>query len=443
MKPIVNKVIAFVEEHKLFDKNQTIIIGVSGGADSIALLSILNNEGYKCVAAHCNFHLRGEESDRDMLFVTDYCNQNNIELVTTHFKTEEYAKEKHISIEMAARDLRYTWFHNLLAEYNTNVLAIAHHSDDVIETFFINLLRGTGLHGLTGIKPKNGEIVRPLLCLSRSEILDYLSETHQSFVTDSSNNTNDYLRNKIRNVVIPEFVKASPTAKKTILKTIKNLRASEIYQDSEIEKIRENVEIKKTEVTKYDLSSIVTSSNCKLLLFELLRPYNASEVIIQSILESGLQSSGLVFYTNGYKLIKSRQFLEVIPNESAPFNESYYIEEINKVAHLPIPMQFEVIGIEKLEIVKDKTHCYLDMSKLEFPLRIRHWAEGDFFVPFGKNNRKKLSDFFINEKMSLQEKEQCLLLTNANNDIIWVIGRRADNRFKVTEKTETVLQITI
>lgn len=438
------KVLKFIEENQLFRKGQLVIVGVSGGADSIALLSILHNNGYRCLAAHCNFHLRGSEADRDMGFVECFCEEHNIDYAVSHFNTADYAKRTRQSIEMAARELRYNWFEQLKTERGSAILAIAHHSDDVIETFFINMLRGAGLHGLTGIKENNGCAVRPMLCVSRAEILDYLEFKGQEYVTDSSNLRNDYLRNKIRNIVIPELENASPEAKKSILKTVQHLRASEELQNNTIEHWRNNVSECSDSIVKIDLLPIVENDHKRILLFELLRPFGGTEQIADSILKSKLSASGLEFYTSSHRIVKDRQRLLISNMYTTTYNKDVYtIDSLDTALVSPFRLSMETYKNGEKEIIRTAQHCYLDKAKVVLPLILRHWKNGDIFVPFGRSNKKKLSDFFINEKMSLPEKESCYILENGNGEILWIVGKRSDNRYRITENTKDVLHLSI
>lgn len=440
----IDKVRNFIEEHQLFETGSPIVVGVSGGPDSVALLSILHKLNYNCVSAHCNFHLRGEESDRDMVFVQQLTSALNIPLLVTHFKTEEYAETNHISIEMAARELRYGWFEKIRVEYASKAIAIAHHSDDVIETFFINLMRGSGLQGLTGIKPRNGYIIRPLLCLSRQDIMSFIKEEGLEYVVDSTNNENDYVRNKIRNIVIPNLTDINVSAKKNILKSISNLRQSELLQKDVIGSWNENTVTDGPDKTVINLNSVFSSPHKSIILFELLRPYQGSAEIVKEILKSNIEDSGLKFFTNDYVYVKNRNLLEIKRKDSIEeismvvpeFSESLIIER-------PLHMVFETHAVNEVSIKKCKTDCYVDLDKVLFPLKIRQWKHGDIFCPFGQNKRKKVSDFFVDEKLSILEKESTLILTTADDQIVWIIGKRPDNRFRITEKTHNLLHISI
>lgn len=434
------KVRKYIVDHSLCATTSPIIVGLSGGPDSVALLCVLKELGYNCIAAHCNFHLRGKESDRDMNFAIDLAEKKQIPIKLVHFDTKTYAANHHISIEMAARELRYEWFSSLMKETDATAVAIAHHSDDVVETLLINLMRGTGLHGLTGIKPKNGSIIRPLLCVSRHEVLEYLEGMGQGYVVDSSNNENEYLRNKLRNIIIPEMELATPAVKKNILRTIDNLQRSENLQNETIQLWTEKTVSEVDGIRIIKLDALQKQVNKKFLLFELLRPYNGTIDIVQHIFESKELTSGQKFLTTSHVIIKNRNELQI---EDLKQNNNYnlVIDENVCCIETPLHLRFELLDKEEVCIKRDKTHCYIDAEKIKYPLCIRSWKKGDSFVPFGQTGTKKLSDFFVNEKLSLIEKERCLILTNGDGCIMWIIGYRSDNRYRITGKTKKVMHI--
>ena len=437
----LEKVKDYIDKNALCTTNKPIIVGFSGGPDSVALLCVLNALGYTCMAAHCNFHLRGEESDRDMKFAIDLAEKKQIPIKLVHFETKTYAANHHISIEMAARELRYAWFSSLMKETEATSVAIAHHSDDVVETLLINLMRGTGLHGLTGIKPQNGNIIRPLLCVSRQEVLEYLNEIGQDYVIDSSNNENDYLRNKLRNIIIPEMELAIPAVKKNIIRTINNLQRSENLQNETVQKWTEKIVSETKGIRIIRLDALQKQVNKEFLLFELLRPYNGTIDIVQNIFDGKELTSGQKFFTSSHVILKNRNELQIKDLNQENNNLHLAIDENVCCIETPLHLCFELLDKEEVCIKKDKTHCYVDADKIKYPLRIRSWEKGDSFVPFGQTGSKKLSDFFINEKLSLIEKERCLILTNGDGSIMWIIGYRSDNRYRITEKTKKVLHI--
>src|SRR5574344_1170430 len=298
-----NKVLRYIDDYKLLNKEDTIIIGLSGGADSMALTHILHESGFRCIAAHCNFHLRGLEADRDEKFVTDFCNNRNIDLIVTHFDTIGYAAKHKLSIEMAARDLRYEWFEKLRLEYKAQAIAIAHHKDDNVETFFLNLLRGSGIDGLLGIRPQNGYIVRPLLCVDRSEIIRYIENEHLSFVTDSSNLENEYTRNKIRNVLLPLMSEINPSIKETIINTENYLNETAIVYHHTLEE--EKKLLFKNNII--DIDKLKQMPSTKALLYDILSPFDFNSSQIEQINKIIDRESGKEFISkSGYRLIKDR-----------------------------------------------------------------------------------------------------------------------------------------
>ncbi len=433
-----NKVKEYIHHELPLHDNSKIIVGVSGGADSMALLHILIRLGYNCIAAHCNFHLRGEESDRDYLFVKNWCIQNNIRFVYTDFDTKKYMKEKAVSLEMAARELRYEWFEQIRKEHNANVIAVAHHQDDSIETLLINLIRGTGIRGLSGIPPVNGNIVRPLLCLYRQEILEYLQANHIDFIEDSTNNEDIYTRNKIRLNVIPLLETINPSAKQAISKTIKHLSSTEKIYTSAIEKSIQCV----FSDNKIDIGSLLTQIEPKTVLFEILHPYGFNSENITDIFESLHGQSGKIFYSKDYVLIKDRESL-ILSKQEQRDDSRYTIQKGQLNIDSPVPLSIEYIKNDtSLQIEKKPDTIYLDKSKLSFPLTIRRWMQGDKFVPFGMNGSKKISDYFSDNKFNLIEKENVWLLCSGNK-IVWIIGERADNRFRITGNTSEIIKISL
>ncbi len=440
----LEKVQKYIKDYSLCSATKPIIVGFSGGPDSVALLCVMKELGFSIIAAHCNFHLRGAESDRDMEFAKSLAKKIGVPFELIHFETEKYAAEKHISIEMAARELRYDWFAKLKKENNAEAIAVAHHSDDVVETFIINLMRSSGLHGLTGIKPKNGDIIRPLLCVSRKEILDYLEHTCQDYVIDSTNNENDYLRNKIRNIILPEMELAAPSAKKSILRTIENLQRSESLQNDTIQRWADRLITKGEDIVRIKLDELQQENNKDFILYELLRPYGGTLDIVRSVFKSGEETSGLRFLTMTHVFVKNRNELHVtcLHEETDIFHEIEINVATTSIEN-PVHLAFEVCDGANITIEKNVRNCYIDADKIKYPLHIRKWQKGDCFVPFGQKGTKKVSDFFINEKLSIIEKERTFILTNGDGQIIWIIGRRADNRFRITDKTNKVLHISL
>ncbi|MDR0427242.1 MAG: tRNA lysidine(34) synthetase TilS [Dysgonamonadaceae bacterium] len=438
---MTGKVKKFIEEQKLLeserpDSNTRIIAGLSGGADSVVLLYILHRAGYECLAAHCNFHLRGAESDRDEQFARELTASWNIPFFKQDFPTRTVASGRGISIEMAARDLRYEWFEQLREEQHAHAVAVAHHRDDSIETVLLNLIRGTGIKGLTGIKPKNGNIIRPLLCVSKKEILQFAGKESLPYITDSSNLQDEYLRNKIRLTLIPLMQSIDPAFDTSLLRTMENLGETEKIYDEYIAKAKEKVfhPVEKT----IDIPALQALASPEPVLFEILKDYGFGPDRIRNVAAAINSQPGKEFYSSGYLLVKDRTRFLLSSLEQKDGKNSYEISENRNEIRQPLPLRFTFEPVSgKFEIIKDaKTACF-DADKLQFPLRLRKWEKGDRFVPFGINGFQKLSDYFNNHKFSKPQKKETWLLCSGD-DIIWIVGHRTDNRYKVNDGTKRV-----
>ena len=441
---MLEKVREYIQKENLIKDNTKIIVGLSGGMDSMVLLDILTLLGYSCIAAHCNFHLRGEESNRDEIFVKKWCKSIDIPFTSINFDTNQYALDRKISIEMAARELRYNWFETLRKHYQANYIAVAHHKDDSVETVLLNLIRGTGIKGLTGISAKNGHVVRPLLCISRLEIEKYILERDIPHVTDSTNSEDLYLRNSLRLNVLPLLETLNPSVKDTIYRTSRNLtEAEKIYSES-IQKSIKDVFFD----NKIDINKLRQTASPRSVLFELLTTYNFTPSTIEDISESIDSISGKIFYSDSgsdlkkkkYRLIKDRSyFLLDVVNDIINDNQTYLIEEETTEIDFPINLKIREISSPK-DIIYDSRFLYIDADKIKYPLVLRKWRSGDWFIPFGMKGRKKLSDYFSDRKFSLKDKEDAWLLASGD-DIVWIVGERNDNRFRISEDTIKIISI--
>ena len=395
-----------------------LILALSGGIDSMVLADMLLQSKADFVLAHCNFHLRGEESDGDEKFVRDYAERKGLTVYVKQFDTLSYAEEHKLSIEMAARELRYAWFEELRQQLNYDYIAVAHHADDQLETFFINLLRGAGIRGLKGMQKINGRIIRPLLDVSRVEIQQYAEEHHLEWREDHTNAETLYLRNKIRHELLPVIDDISKEGRSAILKSINHLASeNELYRELLNEKL--------------------PTSNCQLstvnfqLLFEWLRDYGFNEDqvhFIHEALNSG--QPGTSFFSPTHRVTIERNGLELTP--------------ICQQNATPLELSYEQITND-CSFVMDTSNrvAQLDYEKLTFPLQIRKWQAGDRFHPLGMKGSKLLSDFFVDQKMTNRQKEECYVLVTSDDTIVWVVGRRIDDRYKVTDKTKTILKVQI
>ena len=436
------KVQTYIQNHQLLTPGKPVIVGVSGGTDSVALLHVLVKLGYDCVIAHCNFHLRMEESNRDEKFVRSLAEQLKLPFYHIDFNTIKYAAQHGISIEMAARDLRYNWFYELLENLQAQAIAVAHHADDSIETMLINLVRGTGLRGLTGIPAKNNKVVRPLLCCTRSEIENYLILHDVEHVEDSTNAGIDFQRNKFRNEVIPLLTEINPSVRQTLYDSLERFEGSlAIYQPA-IDKIEKSIVDKTSGLVTMNIDLIKQQVHVPTVMFELLHPFGFSPATIEQITGQLDAESGKVFYAETYKLVKDRNSL-IITIKGEQINEVFAVSLTDTRLEMPFSLTINKQSVTSgFQVSKNQNRIHVDASKLTFPLQIRKWNEGDFFYPFGMKQRKKISDFFIDNKLSLIDKEQSWLLVSGDQ-IVWIVGMRMDNRFRVTDQTREVIEFSI
>lgn len=435
---MLNKVKRYIADNQLFDKSDKVVVGLSGGADSVALIDVLIELGYDCVAAHCNFHLRGEESDSDQLFVERWCESRNILLVTVDFDTNKYAADNKISIEMAARDLRYAWFEEVRIKHNANYIAVGHHQNDSIETLLINLIRGTGISGLSGIVPKNGRVVRPLLSVSRDDIEQYLSDRANDFRVDSTNLEDIYTRNFVRLSLLPSLRTINPSINDALVRTANNL--------SEVEKVYNRaikMDIKDVlDNNIIDIDKLRNTVSPQSVLFEILFPLGFSPSVIDDIKCSFDALPGKMFYSSSHRLIKDRTTFVIDKLQAYGDNDTrYFIDRQDTYLNIPLSLRIS-INPYPVEIRKSPKYLYVDADLITFPLVLRKWQLGDWFIPFGMKGRKKLSDYFTDHKFSVKDKEDVWILTSGE-DVVWIVGHRSDNRFRVSDDTSSVLVVDI
>ncbi len=425
-----------------YKNGQKILVALSGGADSIALLHVLQRLDVNIAAAHCNFNLRGEESDADESFVVEETKRIGIQLFLKSFDTIAFSKEKGISIEMAARDLRYAWFNELLKQNKFDWIATGHHVDDNIETVFLNLTRGTGIKGISGIKPVTGNVIRPLINVTRAEIEEYCHRKDYQYRTDSSNLESVYTRNKLRNQILPMFDYINPSFRQTMVDNIKRFEQVQILMEHYIEEVKERIVIEQEGQLLISLKHLVTQKDIELVLFEILYPYGFNGAIVHELVECiSKDISGKQFYSDSYRLIKDRVNLILFPIQRDDDDLEYFISVDEKGVKVPLNLNIETFEYsDDYPIVKDSAVGQFDADMLEFPLKIRKWKRGDVFRPLGMKSFKKLSDFFIDQKFSIKDKEDCWLLLSGD-DIVWIIGYRMDDRFKVTDKTKRGIKI--
>ena len=436
---------AYIGSAGLFGQSDRILLAVSGGVDSVAMVRLFSDAGYNFGIAHVNFGLRGEESDGDEAFVKNLAEQAGVPIFIKHFSTKQYASDHKISIQMAARDLRYAWFEEIVAEHGFSSVATAHHLDDQAETFFINLLRGTGISGMHGILPKQGKIIRPLMFTTREKIMSFALDLNLDWREDRSNKSRKYLRNKLRLDVLTELYKINPLFSYKLNESISHLRDVETIYNYHIAGVTADLVQHTANGILISIDWIYEYQPHNTYLFELLKPYGFSYPVVKEIVRSLDTFSGKIFYSSTHRLLRDRENFIIQPLTELsvdPFaGEVFSIgRNSTNIEHPVCLITHETDEISDLPMGKPSIAC-LDLDKLQFPLKLRKWEKGDWFMPLGLKGKKKLSDFFINQKMSLSDKEKTWLLLSGE-DIVWVIGKRIDNRFRITPKTKKAFVIT-
>lgn len=440
----LKKVSDFINIRHLLNKDGKYIVALSGGADSVTLALALCELGYNIEAAHCNFHLRGDESDRDENFCVDFCKKNNIELHRVHFDTISYAKLRKVSIEMAARNLRYSYFAQLKKDISADAICVAHHQDDSVETVLMNLVRGTGIDGLTGISPRNGDIVRPLLCVSRNEIEHELQIAGQDYVTDSTNLVDDVVRNKIRLDILPLMRQINPSVSNSIAKTalrmeevarVFNLTISEAANRVLVSNCNGNAKI--------SMELLLASPSPENVLFYILKGYSFTSLQIEQIFLSLNSGPGTEFRSSTHALLIDREYIFIEPLKE-DIRKNFVIPETgNYVYNESCKFKVEVLDNNPdTEICRNQNCLFADLSKVSFPLIVRRVINGDRFIPFGMTGSKLVSDYLTDRKLNLFDKRRQLVVTDSKGRIIWLINQRPDNRYRVSESTRQILKIT-
>ena len=432
---MLDSVRLYIEKHHLLEKDKPVLVGLSGGADSVALLTVLSRLGYVCMALHCNFHLRGDESDRDEQFAKSLAEAGKIPFYSIQFDTYAFAKTHHLSIEMAARQLRYEWFEQMRIRLNAQAIAVAHHQDDSIETLLINLIRGSGIRGLTGIRPKNGYIVRPLLNVSREEIVAWLGKESIAYMTDSTNLSDEYTRNFIRLQILPLLESRFPAIRKTLTRTAMHLSEVEFIYLSFIEEAKASLW---EEEHRLSIPKLQRYPAPKTVLFELLHPYGFSRSVASSVYDALEGESGKEFYSPSYRLIKDREELLLYKREEVCPDMCYSWEKGKESGSLPIDLHQQIVTNDAhFQLNPSKAYAYFDYDLLDAHLTLRRWRKSDWFVPFGMKGRKKLSDYFSDHKYTLKQKEEAWVLCSGE-DIIWLVGERSDNRYRIHKETKRI-----
>lgn len=441
---MLEKFSSFIDDNNLCQKKDKLLLAVSGGMDSVVMAHLFYEAGYEFSIAHCNFQLRGEESDGDAAFVERLSRDIfHVEYFYKEFDTANYTIKHKLSIQQAARELRYEWFEEIRAANNLSYIATAHHSDDQVETFLINLLRGTGITGLAGIPLKQNSIIRPMLFTGRKEIDQYAKQNGVMFQNDSSNESDKYLRNKIRLKLFPLLENINPAFRETISQSIQNLKGTEIVYKEYLQKLNlkhysDNHQI------KIEIEKLKTLTPGLHYLYELISEYGFNHSVCADVYKSLDSIPGKQFYSNTHTLIKDREYLIIYPNKNTMEESNEIIIEAGTTEVFnPFHLKFSEVENKGDQILKNGENvAMLNMDRLAFPLTIRKWQQGDFFYPLGMKSKKKLSDFFVDNKLSIKEKSDTWILCSCN-EIVWVIGYRIDERFKINHRTKTICRIDI
>jgi tRNA(Ile)-lysidine synthase len=442
MHKMVDEFQKYIAFHNLCLKEDTIMLGISGGIDSVVLMHLFRMSGYKLALAHCNFQLRGEESDGDETFVQALAENYQLPFHSIRFNTREIAEKQGISIQMAARDLRYEWFEEIRQKHQYDSIAIAHNKNDQIETFLTNLARGTGIKGLSGIKEKSGAIIRPLLFASRTKIDAFCHANNFEYREDSSNKTTKYSRNMIRHEIIPAFESINPSFIDTMADNIRKLKNTETIYLHTLKKIFKEITTEPDGAIHLSIEELEKLDPMETYLYEFLAPYGFSLSQVNDILASLDGIPGKQFYSPTHRLVKDRTSL-MLEEISLARPKPVYIDENTRTTEYPLRMDMQIVErTEDFKINFQKTIAQLDYHQLEFPLTLRKWNKGDYFMPLGMKNLKKVSDFFIDQKISVPEKERCWILESGNK-IAWIVGMRIDERFKITEHTTQIFELKV
>lgn len=433
-----NLLIEYILKENLIEKGDKVLLAVSGGIDSVFMADIFSKTDYHFGIAHCNFGLRGKESDEDAVFVESLAKRYNVPFHIMRCDAVNYAKDNKVSIQMAARDLRFSWFEDLCNSENYAVYATAHHADDAIETFFINQLRGTGIAGLHGLKPKNGKLIHPLLFTQRKQIEAYAVQNKLNYREDSSNKSVKYLRNKLRHKLLPVLDEIQSNYRDLFMQNMRRFSATEQIYLQKIEQEKQNVCHIKEDKTWISIAKLKKLPETATYLYEFIKSFgfvfSDAEEIIESI-ENG--QSGARFYSTDYVLLRDRKYLIISLKQE---NSQKYFELNTESGEIFSPIHLKWETFIELKFEKELTSASLDFDKLKFPLFLRKWEQGDYFYPLGMQSKKLLSDFFIDMKLNQLQKENTWLLVSENK-IAWIIGHRIDNRFRISENTQKVLKL--
>lgn len=449
---MINNIQTYIQQHNLANSGTPVLVACSGGVDSMVLADVLLKLNYKIAIAHCNFQLRGRESDEDEVFVTRFAAENNIPFHVISFDTQQFKKKNAVSTQMAARELRYAWFEKIRLENGYHVTATAHHLDDQVETLFLNITKGSGIKGLTGMQPKTGFVIRPMLEISKQEILEHALQNGISYREDSSNASEDYQRNLIRHQVVPALQKINPALYDSLKDFIARMHDYEMLSEEQIQILKKKCYSEKKGIIEIKTGLIKKHPAGKSILFHLLKAFgfNSHQALqLFNVIQSE-HNSGSQFFSDTHRIVTDRKSLFVVAKDIEREDRMLFDKIPDQILFNNYKIACSVIPLAELNVKASPRFAYLDLDKIELPLLVRYYKEGDYFYPFGmskpktpgKAGKKKLSKYFKDEKFSLLEKENTPVLFSGEK-AVWLIGQRIDDRFKVTPKTKTVLKMLI
>ena len=425
----------FIFENNLIKPGDKVLMTVSGGIDSMVMAHLFLKQDYKIGIAHCNFSLRAAESDKDEELVRKFASEHNIPFFTVRFETKTFAKKNRLSVQMAARDLRYKWFEEIRKENGYDLIAVAHNLNDNIETLLINLTRGTGLAGMAGMKPSSNNIIRPLLFATRRIISTYRDQHSIVFREDKSNADTKYIRNKIRHLVIPVLKEINPSIEITLNETAGRFSGLNEIVSEYISRLRENISEEKEQHITFNIGLLKNYLHNKVVLFELFKPYSITNALLIDLIKVIEGKTGGQIITESHRIIKNRKEI-IVSDEEFIKETSYSIINTASFCNFPGISSARNVRISDIyEIPSDPHIACLDSQEISFPVIIRKWKPGDYFYPLGMNQKKKLSDYFIDNKYSRFDKENIFIL-ESDGKIVWIIGDRIDDRFKITSSTK-------
>jgi tRNA(Ile)-lysidine synthase len=454
--PLLNDFIHYIKVENLFQKHDRLLLAVSGGVDSVVLCDLCDKAGFQFEIAHCNFQLRGEESERDEDFVDGIAKKYGVNLFVKKFDTKAFAEKNKISIQVAARELRYEWFEELIKthspptvqyreqppylQHRTSYILTAHHANDNVETLLMNFFKGSGIAGLHGMLPRNGKIVRPLLFATREEIFSYLKQNQLEFVEDSSNLTDKYTRNYFRHELIPSIQKVFPKVEENLVKNIERFREIELLYQQSIDLHKKKLLEKKGNEVHIPVLKLLKAEPLQTILFEIIKDFSFSVAQTDEVIKLLKSGSGKYVSSSTHKILKNRNWLIISPINTLETDHIIIDQNEKKIVFQEGVLKLRVEENNELKVSADSNIAMLDAKNITFPLLLRKWKQGDYFYPLGMKKKKKVSKFFIDQKMSITEKENTWIL-ESNKRILWIIGKRIDDRFKIIPSTKEVLEI--